>query len=97
MEPSVWYLVNSLCESINYNKDLKKLVRSSLATVRKALLERTKQAAKKGKIKKGISAEFAADLLMNTHHGLRVNSRDGKSVKDLGELIAFTIETLRKK
>ena len=35
-------LVNSLCESINYDKEMKKVVRSSQATIRKALLGRVK-------------------------------------------------------
>ena len=90
-------LVNSLCESINYDRDKKKLIRSSLATIRKALVTRLNQAKKKGKIKKGITVDFAADVLINTLHGLRVNSRDGKNAKQLGDLIDFTIDTLRKK
>ena len=90
-------LVNSLCESINYDRDMKKLVRNSLATIRKALLSRLNEAKKKGKLKKGVSAEFAADALMNTLHGVRVNSRDGKNAKQLGDLVNFTIDNLQKK
>ncbi|MCB1669735.1 MAG: TetR/AcrR family transcriptional regulator [Gammaproteobacteria bacterium] len=90
-------LVNSLCESINYDRDMKKLVRSSLGTIRKALLSRLNEAKKKGKIKKGITAEFAADVLMNTLHGVRVNSRDGKNAKQLTDLIQFTVGSLQKK
>ena len=89
-------LVNSLCESINYDRDMKKLVRSSLATIRKALVSQLNQAKKKGQIKKGLTVEFAADVLMNTHHGLRVNSRDGKNAKQLGDLIVFSIDSLKK-
>lgn len=89
-------LVNSVCESINYDKEMKKVIRASLATIRKALLARLKEAHKKGKIKKGISAEFAADVLMNTLHGVRVNSRDGKNAKQLQELINFTVGSLKK-
>lgn len=89
-------LVNSLCESINYDKDMKKVVRASLATIRRALLARLKDAHKKGKVKKGISAEFAADVLMNTLHGTRVNARDGKNAKQLRDLIKFNIESLKK-
>lgn len=89
-------LVNSVCESINYDKEMKKVIRGSLATIRKALLGRLKEAHKKGKIKKGISAEFAADVLMNTLHGVRVNSRDGKNAKQLQELINFTVGSLKK-
>lgn len=88
-------LVNSLCESINYDREMKKLVRSSLATVRKALLSRLNEAKKKGKMKKGVTAELAADVLMNTLHGVRVNSRDGKNAKELGGLIQFSINSLQ--
>ena len=84
-------LVNSLCESINYNKDMKKIVRGSLATIRKALVAKLKEAHKKGKVKKGVSVEFAADILMNTLHGVRVNARDGKNAKQLRDLIKFSV------
>jgi len=89
-------LVNSLCESINYDKDMKKVVRGSLATIRKAIVARLKEAQKKGKLKKGVSVEFAADVLMNTLHGVRVNSRDGKNTRQLEELIKHSINTLKK-
>ena len=89
-------LVNSLCESINYNKDMKKIVRGSLATIRKALVAKLKEAHKKGKVKKGVSVEFAADILMNTLHGVRVNARDGKNAKQLRDLIKFVVVSLKK-
>lgn len=89
-------LVNSLCESVNYDKEIKKVIKASLATIRKALLTRLKDAHKKGKVKKGITPEFAADVLMNSLHGVRVNSRDGKTPKQLSELITFTINSLKK-
>lgn len=88
-------LVNSFCESINYNKDIQKIVRASFAVVRKALLKCMKDADKAGKLKKGVSAEFAVDTLINTLYGLRVNSRDGKSVKQLTEVVQFTISSLQ--
>tara|TARA_R110002167_G_scaffold21879_3_gene78886 strand:- start:77 stop:661 length:585 start_codon:yes stop_codon:yes gene_type:complete len=88
-------LVNSFCESINYDKDIQKIVRASFAVVRKALVKRLKEADKSGKLKKGITAEFAADALMNSLYGLRVNSRDGKSAKNLAELVQFTISALQ--
>ena len=89
-------LVNSLCESINYNKDMKKIVRGSLATIRKALVAKLKEAHKKGKVKKGVSVEFAADILLNTLHGVRVNARDGKNTKQLRDLIKFVVTSLKK-
>jgi len=89
-------LVNSLCESVNYNKEVKRILRSSLAAIRKPLVARLKEAQKKGKLKKGVSVEFAADVLMNTLHGIRVNSRDGKNAKQLIELAKFSIASLKK-
>lgn len=89
-------LVNSLCESINYDKDMKKVVRSSLSSIRKAIIARLKEAQSKGKLRKGVAVEFAADVLMNTLHGVRVNSRDGKNSRQLKELIAYSIESLKK-
>lgn len=88
-------LVNSFCESINYDKDIQKLVRASFAVVRKALAKRLKDAEKSGKLRKGVTAEFAADLLMNSLYGLRVNSRDGKTAKNLAELVQFSIASLQ--
>ena len=89
-------LVNSVCESINYDKEMRKVVRGSLASIRKALAVRLKEAHKNRKMKKGISAEFAAEVLMNSLHGIRVNSRDGKTPKQLKELIKFSVASLKK-
>ena len=89
-------LVNSLCESINYDRNMKKIVRSSLSFIRKALTARLKEAHKNGKVKKGVSVEFAAEVLMNTLHGIRVNSRDGKNAKQLKELVNFAMVSLKK-
>lgn len=89
-------LVNSLCESINYDKEMKKVVRSSLAVIRKALLGRMKETHKKSGLKKGISAEFATDVLMNSLHGARVNARDGKSSAQLKDLVKFAAESLKR-
>ncbi len=89
-------LVNSVCESINYNRDMKKIVRASLATIRKALVAKLKEAHKKAKLKKGVSVEFAAEILMNTLHGVRVNARDGKNARQLRDLIKFSVVSLKK-
>ncbi len=89
-------LVNSVCESINYDKEMRKVVRGSLAAIRKALVARLKEAHKNGKVKKGVSVEFAAEVLMNSLHGIRVNSRDGKTPRQLKELIKFSVSSLKK-
>lgn len=89
-------LVNSVCESINYDKEMRKVIRSSTALVRKGMLARLKDAQKQRKLRKGVSAEFAADVLMNNLYGVRVNSRDGKTPKQLQELIKFNIDSLKK-
>tara|TARA_B110000858_G_scaffold175732_1_gene209377 strand:- start:63095 stop:63682 length:588 start_codon:yes stop_codon:yes gene_type:complete len=89
-------LVNSVCESINYDKEMRKVVRGSLATIRKALLSRLKEAHKSRKLQKGVSAEFATEVLMNSLYGIRVNSRDGKTPKQLKELIKFSVSSLEK-
>lgn len=89
-------LVNSICESINYDREMKRVIRASLANIRKPLLKRLKEAHKKGKLKKGVSAESAADILMNMLHGVRVSARDGKNARQLKDLIRFTVNSLKK-
>lgn len=89
-------LVNSVCESINWDKDIQKLLKSSLNVIRKGLLARTKELEKAGQLRKGIKADFAADYLMNTLHGLRVSARSGKSPKVLGDAAAFAIASIKK-
>ena len=89
-------LVNSLCESINYDREMRKVVRGSLAIVRKAILSRMKEASKNLQLKKGVSAEFATNVLINSIHGIRVNCRDGKTPKQQKEIIEFTVSSLKK-
>ncbi len=89
-------LVNSVCESINYDKDMRKVIRGSLAIVRRAFVARLKEAHKSRKMKKGVSVELAAEVLLNGLYGVRVNSRDGKTPKQLKELIKFNIASLKK-
>ena len=89
-------LVNSLCESINFDRDMKRVIRASLSNIRKPLIVRLKEAQKKGKLKKGVSVESAAEILINMMHGIRVNSRDGKNARQLKDLIKFTVSSLKK-
>jgi len=88
-------LVNSFCESINYDKDIQKLVRTYYGQIRKALLKRVKDAEQAGKLKKGVSAELATEFLINTLNGLRVNSREGKTAKQLADIVKFSVDALR--
>jgi TetR/AcrR family transcriptional repressor of nem operon len=88
-------LVNSFCESINYDKDIQKLIKGYYGNIRKALLKRTKEAEKAGQLGKGVNAELAAEVLLNALSGLRVHSREGKPVKQLSDVLGFTLQSLR--
>lgn len=89
-------LVNSLCSSVNYDAEIKRVLRASLDRMRRALVERLREAGTKGKLKKGVDEYLAADILMNTLHGIRVNSRNGKRARQLESLASHTINSLRK-
>ena len=89
-------LVNSLCESVNQNRVLRKLVRDSLMLIRKEFLVRLSEAKANKKLKKGLGIDFAADVLMNTLYGLRVNSRSGRETKQLKMLVKHSIDSLNK-
>jgi TetR/AcrR family transcriptional repressor of nem operon len=88
-------LVNSFCESINYDKEIQKLLKGYYSVVRKALLKRMKDAEKAGELASGLNAELAADVLLNLLSGLRVHSREGKTGKQLAEVIAFTLKSVQ--
>lgn len=89
-------LVNSLCSSVNYDGEIKRVLRASLNRIRKALVERLREARTKGKLKKGLDEYLAADILMNALYGIRVNSRNGKSARQLESLAKHTIGSLKK-
>jgi len=89
-------LVNSLCESVNQNRVLRKLVRDSLMLIRKEFLARLSEAKANKKLKKGLGIDFAADVLMNTLYGIRVNSRSGREIKQLKMLVKHSIDSLKK-
>ena len=89
-------LVNSLCESVNQNRALRKLVRDSLMLIRKEFLVRLGEAKANQKLKKGVAIDFAADVLMNTLYGIRVNSRSGRESKQLKMLVKHSINSLKK-
>ncbi len=89
-------LVNSLCESVNQNRVLRKLVRDSLMLIRKEFLVRLSEAKANKKLKKGLGIDFAADVLMNTLYGIRINSRSGRETKQLKMLVKHSIDSLKK-
>jgi len=89
-------LVNSLCSSVNYDGEIKRVLRASLNRIRKALVERLREARAKGKLKKGLDEYLAADILMNALYGIRVNSRNGKSARQLESLASHAISSLKK-
>ncbi len=89
-------IVNSLCSNINYDSEIRRVLRASLDRTRKALVERLREAGAKGKLKKGVDEYLAADVLINTLHGIRVNSRNGKSARQLKSLVSHAIGSLKK-
>ena len=89
-------LVNSLCSSVNYDGETKRVLRASLNRMRKALVERLREARAKGKLKKGLDEFLAADILMNALYGIRVNSRNGKSARQLKSIAKHAITSLKK-
>lgn len=89
-------LVNSVCESINWDKELQKLIRNSLNVVRKALQSRTRQMEKSKLLKRGMKAEQAAESLMNTLQGLYVSARNGRSPKQLSEAFKIGLDAIQK-
>lgn len=89
-------LVNSLCESINWDESLQKLVKDSIAVIRKALLQRTRQLEKSRALAKGANAELAADLLMGLYQAIKVSARSGKPAKALQEQVNFSLAAVLK-
>lgn len=88
-------LVNSFCESINWDKDMQKTVKGYYNIIRKAFLKRMKDAQKAGQLGKGITPELAADVLMNTLNGVRVSSREGKAPKQMQAVVDVTVQSLQ--
>ena len=89
-------LINSVCESINWDKEMRKLLKSSLNVIRKSLLIRTKELEKGRLLKRGVKADMAADILMNLYSGLQVAARSGKGPRQLAEGVSFTLSSIKK-
>jgi len=89
-------LVNSVCESIIWDKEMQKVIKGGLNVIRKAMLARTKELEKGKLLKRGLKADTAADLLMNLYSGLQVGARSGKTPKQLAEQLAFTLGSMKK-
>ncbi len=89
-------LINSLCSSVNYDGEIKRLLRASLGRMRRTLVERLREAKAKGKLKKGLTEYLAADILINALYGIRVNSRNGKSARQLESLASHAISSLKR-
>jgi TetR/AcrR family transcriptional repressor of nem operon len=89
-------LVNSLCESINWDAPLQKLIKDSLAVLRKGLLQRTRQLEKSRALAKGVNADFAADLLLGAYQAAKVGARTGKPAKQLLEQVNFSLAAILK-
>jgi TetR/AcrR family transcriptional repressor of nem operon len=89
-------LVNSVCESIMWNKDIQSILKDSMNNVRKALLVRTRELEKGRALAKGLNADKAADLLQNLYVAIKVAARSGKAPKQLAEQVSFTLASLLK-
>jgi TetR/AcrR family transcriptional repressor of nem operon len=89
-------LVNSICESIVWNKDIQSTLKDSMNVIRKALLARTRELEKSRTLAKGLNAEKAADLLVNLYVAIKVAARSGKPPKQLAEQVAFTLASVQK-
>ncbi len=89
-------LVNSVCESINWDKDIQKILRSSLNVVRKALLKRTKELEKAKLLKPKLKPEQAADFLLDLLQGMFVSARNGRSPKQLNDAYQLGLQAICK-
>lgn len=89
-------LVNSVCESIIWDRDMQKALKNSLNGIRKALLARAKELEKSRQLKRGMSADMAADILMNFYSGLQVGARSGKGPRQLADLLRHTLLSIKK-
>ncbi len=89
-------LVNSVCESIVWNKDIQSILKDSMNSIRKGLLARTRELEKGRALAKGLNADKAADLLLNLYVAIKVAARSGKAPKQLAEQIAFTLASVQK-
>lgn len=89
-------LVNSVCESIIWDREMQKVLKNSLSTIRRGLLARTKELEKARQLKRGVKADTAADILMNLYSGLQVSARSGKGPRQLADLLSFTLGSIKK-
>lgn len=89
-------LVNSVCESIVWNKDIQAILKDSMNAIRKALLARTRELEKSRSLAKGLNADKAADLLLSLYVAVKVAARSGKPPKALAEQVAFTLASVQK-
>lgn len=89
-------LVNSVCESINWDKEIQKVVKSALNVIRKSLLGRTRELEKARLLTRGVKADMAADILMNLYCGLSVSARNGKGPRQLADLLSFSLSSIKK-
>jgi len=89
-------LVNSVCESIIWDRDIQRVVKNSLNILRRAIHARAKELEKGRQLKRGVKADTATDILMNLYNGLRVSARNGKGPRQLSELVSFTLGSIKK-
>lgn len=89
-------LVNSVCESIIWDREMAKAVKASLNVIRRAIQARARELEKSRQLKRGVKADMATEVLMNLYSGLQVGARSGKGPRQLADLVAFTLASIKK-
>lgn len=89
-------IVNSICGSVNWDRRIQSVLRDSMNVVRTGFLRRCKALQKAGSLCAGFNAHLAADILMNTYLGLRVNARNGDDTAQLEKVVKITLTSLKR-
>jgi TetR/AcrR family transcriptional repressor of nem operon len=89
--------VGAICEFGNADAELAQLRVKSGGMLRKALVERLRDAQAAGEIGETVDIERAARFVETTMFGLQVAARAGESTRSLRDMAAFAIGGLRSR
>jgi TetR/AcrR family transcriptional repressor of nem operon len=89
--------VGAICEFGNADAELAQLRVKSGGMLRKALVERLRDAQAAGEIGETVDIERAARFVETTMFGLQVAARAGESTRSLRDMAAFAIAGLRSR